>query len=214
MDNSYYLLSTAYFPPISYFSLLTLNIPVLIEMYETYARQTYRNRCIILGASGPQKMSVPVKKGSSHKVPVSEIEIDYQTRWQQIHLRSIESAYKNSPYYDFYATGLLEIIDSGIISLLDLNMKLLNKLLGIMHIECNPVFTQSFEKPSGSLFDLRYAISPKGNDPAKYSSQFPRYNQVFSDRYGFVPDLSILDLLFNMGPGSRDYLMQISTSTG
>lgn len=191
------LLSTAYFAPIEYFSLINMTDSVLIESQENYLKQTYRNRCYILTSNGPQILSVPVLLGSFHKTSIKEIKIDYSKRWQQVHKRAIVSAYNNSPFFPFYYSEIERVIDSNHTFLLDLNRASLEVMLNYLHMEKTIGYTESFIPPTGDTFDYRYKISPKV--PSTYS--YKKYMHVFPSAEQ-IKGLSILDLLFNNGPDS------------
>ncbi|EFK96299.1 WbqC-like protein family, partial [sediment metagenome] len=107
------LVSTAYLPPVAYFSMLFYADEVLIENKENYVKQTYRNRCYILSANGPQLLSVPVLLGSFHKTNIKDIRIDYTKRWQQVHLRAMTSSYRSSPYFEYYFDRIEKIISTN-----------------------------------------------------------------------------------------------------
>jgi WbqC-like protein family len=195
------LLSTAYFPPAEYFSAIKLADRILIEKEENYIKQTYRNRCRILSSAGILSLSVPVMKGPFLKAPVGEIVIDYSKRWQQVHLRAFKSSYGTSPYFQYYFETIEKAILGNHKYLIDLNYELLSLCLDMVRIQRSVAFTSSFEPHEEKESDFRYLISPK-----KTSSYSARpYFQVFAIN-GFVPNLSILDLLFNMGPESAEYL--------
>lgn len=193
------LLSTAYLPPVEYFSLILKHESFLIEGEENYLKQTYRNRCRILTSQGPLDLSVPVLRASFHKIKTRDTEIDYSKRWQQIHLRSISSAYRSAPYFQYYFEIFENIISENHKYLIDLNTKLLEALMEIIGIERKVLFTRSFTARSNS--DFRYIISPKKK--SDYSAK--KYPQVF-DQFGFIPNLSIIDLIFNAGPDTAKYL--------
>ncbi len=195
------LLSTAYFPTAEYFSLIKNADTVYIEREENYIKQTYRNRCKILTTNGILNLSVPVMRGSAIKAQVKDIEIDYSKRWQQIHLRAITSAYSRSPYFQFYSENLGKIILKSHRFLLDLNDDLLIKCLEFLKIDKCILNTSFFQPDQGHPLDFRYRISPK-KGPEFVSRP---YIQVFGDK-GFVTNLSILDLLFNMGPEAAGYI--------
>lgn len=195
------LLSTAYFPPQNYFNLIRNADTVFIEQEENYIKQTFRNRCRILTKNGILNLSVPVTKGNSLKAQVKDIRIDYSKRWQQVHMRALISAYSRSPYFQFYSEQLGKTLMKRNEFLLDLNEELLNKCLEFVKIGRSILRTSVFQPDIGLPQDYRYRISP-GKD--SYSTA-RSYIQVFGDN-GFVPDLSILDLIFNMGPDSIDYL--------
>jgi hypothetical protein len=195
------LLSTAYFPPAEYFSLIKNAETVLIEQKENYVKQTYRNRCKILASNGILSLTVPVMKGTPVKVQTKDIVIDYSKRWQQVHIRAFVSSYSRSPYFQFYFEQIKKILLSNHKFLMDLNDELLFKCLELLNIDKCVSHTYSF-KPAGSTDqDFRESISPK--EVSGY--QFTPYIQVFGQD-GFVPGLSIVDLIFNMGPESPAYL--------
>jgi hypothetical protein len=196
------LLSTAYLPPIEYFAQIAEAERVLIEKEENYLKQSYRNRCYILSANGTQQLTVPVYLGSLHKTPVKEIKIDYSKRWQQVHLRALHAAYKSSPFFIFYIEALEKIILSGYELLIDLNTDLLKTLVKMAGIESRILYTIDFVSIGKQENDFRYTISPKRE--SDYNAK--EYIQVFRDRKGFVPGLSIVDLLFNVGPEIVSYL--------
>jgi len=196
------LVSTAYLPPVEYFSVISRADEAFVEREENYLKQTYRNRCYILSAHGPQLLSVPVYSGSLHKTPVKDIRIDYSKRWQQVHLRAMTASYNSSPYFEFYFENIEKIISKNHEFLLDLNTQLTESVLAILKMKKTIFYTTNFE-PVGDLEnDFRYKIIPKEE------SHFPvkEYYQVFDKGEGFITGLSIIDLVFNMGPDAVDYL--------
>lgn len=195
------LISTAYFPPIGYFSLIRNAGNVFIETEENYIKQSYRNRFRILSSNGILTLSVPVMKGSQLKTNIKDITIDYSKRWQQNHLGAITSAYSRSPYFQFYSDSFSKIILGNHKFLIDLNNELLEKCLEIMKINKCILYTSSFEAHTGKIYDYRYRLNPKKSLDFPYKP----YIQVFGNP-GFVPGLSIVDLLFNAGPESAEYL--------
>ena len=199
-----YLLSSAYFPPIEYISLISAADKAFIEHEENYLKQTYRNRCLILTANGQEALSVPVLTGSSKKTPVKEIRIDYSKRWQQVHLRALLSAYKSSAFFEYYFDDIERLISGKNEFLLDLNLNALVTILKITGITTPIAYTDIFEPIRDSEYDFRYKISPKKEKPGISSGK--EYYQVFSSKFGFVAGLSILDLIFNTGPDSAKYL--------
>ena len=205
------LLSSAYFPPVNYISLISAVDSVLIEREETYLKQTYRNRCRICSANGPLTLSVPVLFGTFHKSSLKSIRIDYTKRWQQVHLGAIESSYRSSPYFEYYFDHIRDVINIGHEFLTDLNMHSLNTALALAGITTVVCYTNKFTKPCDAPGDFRYLLSPKKRE-SQLQFSLPEYPQVFSERYGFVPELSIIDLLFNTGPDSLDYLRKIRFS--
>ncbi|MBN1143812.1 MAG: WbqC family protein [Bacteroidales bacterium] len=201
------LLSTAYLPPVQYLSKFLSGNNMLIEKHEHYQKQSYRNRCYIYGANGKQCLVIPVKKMHGDKMPIAEVEIDYVTNWQKIHLKSIESAYRLSAFYEYYADDFSRFYIRKTRFLFDWNMDLLTFLLKAFHITGTPSPTTTFEKNAERIADFRNSIHPKDrlniSDPG--FNPLP-YQQVFSERYGFISNLSAIDLLFNEGPMAREVL--------
>ena len=192
------LISTAYLPPVEYFSHLMNAEELVIEKEENYHKQTYRNRCLILAANGKQTLTVPVYLGSLHKTAIKDIRIDYSKRWQQVHLRAINAAYRSSPFFEFYFEELEKIILENHEFLLDLNTRLTEVILKITGKVIQINFTSSFSPVGTDDFDLRYLITPK----KKPGIILKPYTQVFNPYSGFAAGLSIIDLIFNMGPDS------------
>jgi len=196
------LVSIAYLPPVEYFSVISRADEVLVEKEENYLKQTYRNRCYILSAHGPQLLSVPVYLGSLHKTPVKNIRIDYSKRWQQVHTGAMTASYNSSPYFEFYFNKIEKIILKNHEYLFDLNMELTNSLLDILKMKKTISYTTNFISVGDMEYDFRYKITPK----EKSHFAFKKYFQVFNNGEGFVPGMSIIDLLFNMGPEAVDYI--------
>ena len=203
MERKLLILSTAYYPPVQYFAEISKSGGVLIEQHETYPKQTYRNRCCIYSANGVLPLIIPVEKGSFHKVRLRDIKIDNSRKWQREHIHAIRSAYNSSAFFEFYADMILQPLESGHEYLIDLNMDLLHIIFNILELDINAGKTNSFVKKYGEQYrDMRYSISPK-NEMENTSRE---YFQVFSPVHGFKPNLSIIDLLFNMGPETWSYL--------
>lgn len=216
------LLSTAYFPPVQYFASIakefTLSadrvIPsiVYLEACENYQKQSYRNRCIIYSQSGPEALSFPVvHENGTHKIPVREIMIDYGKDWVTRHKRAISSAYGTSAFFEYYRDELFSIMDKRPERLFDLNFSIICFFLEKTGISADLRLTDSFV-PSEDVqeiygTDLRETIHPKRQDGimADLGLEKP-YFQVFAGRYGFIGNLSIMDLLFNEGPNSISFL--------
>ena len=193
--------STAYFPCINYMArFLAENQPV-IEVWESYHKQTYRNRCRVMTANGVESLSVPVVKVNGNHTMTKDVIISEKEHWQQIHRRCLESAYKASPYFDHYYDYLKPIFETHFERLIDLNDAALKTILKILKVQKEIVHTTDYVKQVDN--DLREAFSPK-NQPEP--NGFPKYYQVFGTKFPFAPDLSVLDLLFNEGPDAITYL--------
>ena len=206
-DSSYILLSTAYLPPVQYITKFLMGTPVFIEGHENYQKQSYRNRCYIYGANGRQCLVIPVKKHHGEKTPIGEVEIEYAENWQKIHLKSLESAYHLSPFYEYYADEFMRFYRQKTQYLLTWNTELLNTLMGELGIISRAEFSVTYDPFPLHTLDYRQCIHPKERlarpDPAFIQVS---YQQVFLERYGFIPNLSIIDLLFNEGPMAGEVL--------
>jgi hypothetical protein len=196
------LLSTAYLPPAEYIAKIAAANEVFIEREENYVKQTFRNRCYILTASGPLTLTVPVFLGSFHKTPIKNIRIDYSKRWQKVHLGAITAAYGSAPYFIYYYDTLKKVIMKNHEFLLDLNMELLNLLADMFRLDRRFSFTTTFEPAGMKDNDFRYLINPKNRSDYRTKS----YSGAFTAEKRHTEHLSIVDLLFNCGPDTMKYL--------
>ena len=197
------LFSTAYFPSISYMARFLVENEPLIEMFETYRKQTYRNRCRVMTANGVESLSVPMVKVHGNHTMTKDIIISPVEPWQHIHSRCLESAYKAAPYFDHYYDYLRPIFEGRFERLIDLNDAALQAVLKMLKVKKDIVHTTDYVREAEN--DLREAFSPK--KPFD-KNLFPTYYQVFSEKFPFAPDLSVLDLIFNVGPEAATYLKQ------
>lgn len=203
------ILSSAYLGPVSYFSVLAQSDEVLIEQFDSYHKQTYRNRCRILAANGILDLVIPVVKNSGKKTLVKDVLIDYSIRWQDNHWRSLFSAYNSSPFFEYYSHILEPFYQKKWNYLLDFNLELMRQVIELLQIRENILLTGCYEKDYPSSIDLRETISPKSKTETKVNSLvLASYTQTFSNKFEFVPDMSIVDLLFNCGPEAECLLKQ------
>jgi hypothetical protein len=201
------LLSTAYFGSVFYFRTILNARFAYIEKHEHFIKQTYRNRCYILGANGKLPLVVPVEQGRKPGQKITDIRIAYYTDWQKNHWRSIISAYKNSPFFDYYADDLQHFFKSKSKYLFDLNHEITNAILKMINHPVELSFTTAYESIDEPYINYRTVISPKLPVRTADIHYCPAsYTQVFEDKFPFVPELSILDLLFCTGPGSVEIL--------
>lgn len=198
------LFSTAYLPPIAYMAALAHCKEARIEAKETFPKQTYRNRTVIMTAGGVRTLSVPTIRGNHTRT--DEVAIDYKERWNVIHLRTIEAAYSASPYFLYYKDDLEAIVMQRHERLIDLNMELLRWLMKKTKIDCNVELTTDWQPLMDDSSDMRNKFSPKVPYP---TDGHKPYYQVFADRIPFTPNLSALDLLMNLGPEASEYLRNV-----
>jgi hypothetical protein len=197
------LISTAYLPPIEYFLRILNADKVIIEHEETYSKQTFRNRCEIYSANGKLALIIPVIRTFGNHTKIRDIKIDYSVKWQQEHWRAIVSAYNHSPFFQYFRDVFEPFFEQKYVFLLDFNSKLLDSVLTLISDPKEICHTRTYYKilPEDAL-DLRSCISPK----VKPTIQLPVYKQVFGAKFGFLPNLSIVDLLFNAGPETAEKL--------
>ncbi|MDN4166356.1 WbqC family protein [Cytophagales bacterium LB-30] len=200
------LVDMHYLPSLAYLSQWVEAEEVILEKQEHFVKQTYRNRCYILGANGVQVLSVPVV-GGSKKVAMGEVMIDYKQRWAMEHWRSIQSAYGKAPFFEFFADDFRKIYESKPATLWHLNAELLTLCLKILRLSPVLSFTEKYEKEiPDSIIDLRgrYLTQNQGKQQAGYTPV--RYRQIFGNN--FVSDLSIIDLIFCTGSEAKNILKQ------
>lgn len=191
------LLPTAYWGSIAYQAYL-LQHDCLIEVNEHFVKQSIRSRCQILGANKPLTLNVPRVRKSSSKTAVKDLRINYDHPWQKEHWQSLMSAYRSSPYFEYYEDELAPLYEEKADTLLELNTKIQNKIFELLSIDKELQFTDSYQKEFEGL-DLRMH---------HFVANCPTYTQVFGT--DFSPNLSILDLLFNEGSNSETYLLELS----
>ena len=191
-----HIFPTAYLPSIEYVSLFLKTEDASIELFETYQKQSCRTRTNVMTANGVQTLTIPVIKTNGNHTLTKDIEISYKESWQQIHLRCLESAYRKSAYFDYYFPYFEKIYKQKFNTLVELNDFCLKTILKILKAKKDYSFTTDFERFTDEN-DYRVSLS-KGTNKIEMKP----YYQVFADRHGFIPNLSIVDLLFNEGPNS------------
>ncbi|MFI3319971.1 MAG: WbqC family protein [Rikenellaceae bacterium] len=195
------ILPTAYLPSIEYFARLIYDDDARIDLGENYVKRSLRNRAQIMTAAGVMELSVNVRNANRPRMAISTVEIDYTKRWQHQHWLAIVSAYKSSPFFDHYAPFFEPIFSAQYERLVDLNfaiIKLVIKLLGVK-IDLDVKISNEYITAHDGDIDLR---PRRRNEAGSHSFEHEPYIQVFYDRQEFVPNLSILDLLFNEGTNS------------
>ncbi len=194
-EHSEVLLSTAYLPPISYFIAVHQSSDFCLEACENYVKQSYRNRCKIAGANGMETLSIPVESENGNKISIRDVRISGQDHWQQKHWRAIVSAYRNSPFFEYYEDDFRPFYEKKYEFLWDYNLELLTLIFELLEWDVQIHFTNVFEHNRLEINDLRSEIHPK-KEPVFLAKA---YYQVFGLKNGFQADLSVIDLLFNLG---------------
>ena len=196
------IFSSAFFGPVQYFAHLASTEIACIEHHCHYSRQTYRNRFVIRGANGALPLSAPVVKCSGVKTVTKDTRLSYDTPWNQVAWKSIEAAYNSSPYFLYYKDDIEPIFSQKWMFLVDMNMAALKVAMDCTGIDATIKTTTSFINSYEDVDDLRELIHPKVNYQADSLFYPTRYRQVFEPEGEFIPNLSILDLIFNKGPES------------
>lgn len=197
------IFSTAYLPPVSYFLAMLRSGRVELEAHENFVKQSYRNRCRIATANGVETLSIPIESNKGEKVAIREARIAPHDNWQQNHWRAIASAYRNSPFFDYYEDDFRKFYEKKWTFLWDYNQELLTLVLELLDIDINIHLAANFQANYVDVNDFREIIHPK-KEIILHSKP---YYQVFENKHGFLQDLSIIDLLFNMGNESVFYLL-------
>lgn len=197
------LLPIFYLPPVSWFSVfLDQDSEVIFEQYENFPKQTYRNRANIYGANGKLSLIIPIHHNG--KRAMKDIEISYSENWQHLHWKSIKTAYQSSPYFEFYEDKLKQIFDSEEKSLIKFNLRALEIILNLLKTEKAYSLNEEY---IGDPAEVNYREKFSAKQPTEFEME--EYYQTFSDKLGFLPDLSIIDLLCNKGPESLTYIQNI-----
>jgi len=198
-------LPTAYLAPVQYYSKLVAFDEIHLETAENYPKQTYRNRCHIASANGLQALSIPVEKPAALKAPTRDIRISEHGNWRRLHWNSFLSAYNLSPFFEYYADDFRPFYEKKYNFLLDFNEELRAMICSLLDIHPRIKLTEKYDPYVEN--DFRQAIDPRHPLPDALFTPRPYY-QVFREKYGFIPNLSIVDLLFNMGTEAIFYLRQ------
>ena len=223
------LLSTTYFGPVQWYQKLNRFDTIYIERCESFVKQTYRNRCVIATTNGLQTLSIPVEhtqeKGEDSSRLITDIRISNHGNWRHLHWNALMSAYGDSPFFDYYVDDLKPFFEDRWENLFDFNMAITHKMCELLDIHPNIQFTKKYVatssssvssvssvprvasplSPSSNIPDFRASIRPKNPIPDETFTP-ETYYQVYQNKWGFQPNLSILDLLFNMGNESILYL--------
>jgi hypothetical protein len=196
------IIHPTYFPNIDLLSQLIKSENILFEISDKYIKQTLRNRTEIHAANGKLILSIPVKYSSSKKEKYKDIKICYNSSWQKIHLKSIESAYRNSPYYDFFEDYFIKFFNKKEKFLIDANIKSIELIYDILDMKMKYDLTNDYKNKLENYTDYRKLVD---SNPDEKMSKI-NYSQVFQEKNGFISGLSSLDIIFNKGLESLDYI--------
>ena len=197
------ILSSAYLAPVEYYAKLFAYDKVYVERFDSYMKQTYRNRCVIASAGGPQALTIPTEKGEGTKCLMKDIRISDHGNWRHVHWNAFVAAYKHSPFFDYYADEFHRFYEKRYDFLYDFNMELCHWMCEQIDLQPVMIPTDDYVAVPEGMDDYRERIHPKKvyTEADPDFSPVPYY-QVFDAKQGFQPNLSIADLLFNMGPES------------
>lgn len=206
MKSNTAIISTAYLPCIQYLCKVISYNSLVIDLYEHFQKQTYRNRCNIYSANGELTLSIPIEKLINPKTIIKDIKISYDTDWQKLHFKAIESAYRSSPFYEFYIDDLMILYSKKYYFLIDLNNDAMNILIDLIKLKPIITFSEKYIESTENE-DFRNSIHPKKQHQIIDLKFTPKeYNQVFANKHSFIGNLSIVDVLFNLGPETKWYL--------
>jgi len=195
------LLQPTYFSSILQYVAIAKADEIIFETEDNFQKQTYRNRCYIYTAQGKQLLNVPVQHTKEIKQKTKDVKIDYKDDWHKQQLKTLQTAYSSSPFYEFYIEDLLPVFEKKKTFLLDLNLLANEIILDALQLEIPTKKTKEYVKEP-NILDLRFLAE----DKQKITYNLERYIQVFSENHGFIHNLSILDLLFMEGPNALNYL--------
>jgi len=195
------LIHPTYFPNLAHFNAMIKSDVVFFEVCDNYQKQTLRNRTEIYGANGKLALTVPVNYSQKNRQLYKDVAIANNGLWQQQHLKSLQSAYSMSPFFEFYIDDLIPLFEKQFNYILDFNLNCFEVLKDCLQLNINVCYTQIFEKEPEGESDYRKLV----NRNAKLNP-FASYTQVFTEKHGFISNLSVLDLLFNEGPNTELYL--------
>lgn len=197
------LLHPTYFPSIATFAAIVQN-DVVWEAHDNFQKQTYRNRCYICTDKGKHMLNIPIKHvgGKEGRQKYGDVVMDNSYNWKKLHWRTLETAYRTSPFFEFYEDELKPLFEGNDSSLFEFNLKTIEAIGNCMGIEIPKRKTESFKINAPEHIDARFLVEAKREKKANLGN----YPQVFEERHGFIPNLSILDLLFNEGTNALSYL--------
>lgn len=200
------LIESQYAGSCTYWSILLQSEKIIVDRHEHFVKRSYRNRAHILGANGLLRLSIPLVHGKHQHAAMKDVRISYKENWQKLHWQSLTSCYRRSPFFEFYEDGFRRFYENEFEFLTDYNFQLLQVINGVLKTEMDIAFSDKYYTAADfEGTDFRSFMLP--SKPAAH--HFPEYPQVFSDRFAFQDDLSVLDVLFNLGSRSKEYLLSL-----
>ena len=195
------LIHPTYYPNLAHFTAMLKADTVFFEVCDNYQKQTFRNRTEIYGANGKLALTVPVSYSQKNRQLYKDVRIANENKWQQQHLKSLQSAYSMSPFFEYYIDDLMPLLEKQFDYILDFNLNCFDVLKDCIQLGITEYNTGVFEKEPENRTDFRSLVN------RNYEvNSFRPYTQVFTEKHGFISNLSILDLLFNEGPNAELYL--------
>lgn len=195
------LLLPTYFPSISHFAVMAQSENITFEMEDNFQKQTNRNRTYIYSPNGIQLLNIPVKHSKAAHQKTKDVLIENEFDWQKQHFKSLEAAYRSSPFFEFFEDDIIPVFEKKHTFLMDLNMEVLEITSKCLRMKLEFDQTSEYFHEAENIIDFRYLANGK-----KDTNSFEKYPQVFDDKHGFINNLSVLDLLFNEGKFAVDYL--------
>ncbi|MFH6944443.1 WbqC family protein [Flavobacterium sp. FlaQc-50] len=195
------LLLPTYFPSISHFAVMAQSENITFEMEDNFQKQTNRNRTYIYSPNGIQLLNIPVKHSKAAHQKTKEVLIENEFDWQKQHFKSLEAAYRSSPFFEFFENDILPVFEKKHTFLMDLNLEVFEIVTKCLRMKIEFGKTTEYFHEAENITDFRYLANGK-----KDANTFEKYPQVFDDKHGFINNLSVLDLLFNEGKFAVDYL--------
>lgn len=199
------LIHPAYFPSITQMAIVAQANTIVFEADDNYQKQTYRNRAYISQTQGILLLNVPILHTKGVRKKYKDVNVENAFPWQSHHWKSLQSAYRTSPYFEYYEDEIVHLFKEPVASLFDHNINIYKEICELLGIDKPFNFTKEYFKEPNNMVDARESINVK----SKLKLTFPKYIQVFSDRNEFFPNLSILDLLFTEGPNALTYLEKL-----
>lgn len=209
MTSMNILIHPTYFPNIAHFVAMANAKHVTFEIEDNFVKQTYRNRTYIYGANGKLTLNIPVIHSQKNRQKYKDVKIFNADNWQNLHWKSLLSAYRTSPFFEYYEDELQPLFNVKADYILDFNLKCFEVICDCLQLQLNTSKTEIFHKNVENKTDFRHLVNAKRETPQR----FENYTQVFANKHGFIPNLSILDLLFNEGPNALNYLESQTITT-